>query len=121
MNRKGIDWESVLFLGIVGIGILLAVGPTGLGIWWTNQANWPIEADIIITVGRKEYADNTYLVFTKHEVFRVEDTLRHRRFDSSDMYNRIAEGTTYRITVAGHRRPFWGMYRNILVLERVAE
>jgi hypothetical protein len=110
------DWRDYPGCFMLAILALLFVAAVGYAVY---QINYPVEIGLLVTVDRKEYADNTYLVFTKDEVFRIDDTLLHHRWNSSDVYNQVEEGATYRITVCGHRSPFWSMYRNILTLERV--
>lgn len=55
-----------------------------------------------------------YLVFTENEVFENRDTLLEAKWNSSDIYNRIREGSCYRFEVYGWRIPFLSQYRNIV-------
>ena len=109
------DIASAIIFGLFIAGIVAII------LVIAGQYNYPVESGINITVSRKEYADDKYLIFTDDEVFCIEDTMTHRRYNSSDVYNHVEEGATYIATVAGHRRPYWSMYRNILALEKVAQ
>jgi hypothetical protein len=55
-----------------------------------------------------------YLVFTDKGTFEVTDSLLNGRFNSSDVYGRLHEGSTYNLKVVGFRIPIFSSYQNIL-------
>ena len=61
--------------------------------------------------------DSKYLIFTDKEVFEETDEWLKGKFNSSDMYNQLKVGNTYRVKVIGFRIPFLSMYRNIIEVE----
>lgn len=93
---------------------LIVFGGLGYMLAYASSQN-----HVTITVKNKEATREGYRVFTQNEVFEVDDTLLFRRFDSSDDYNNLVEGTTYRVQVVGWRVPFFSMYRNIISYSEV--
>lgn len=79
------------------------------------------DSTIIATVDRKESVSSrkshTYLIFTDKGVFENDDVFFRGKFNSSDFYNEIKEGHTYKFTVVGQRIPFLSMYKNIIKVE----
>jgi len=62
-----------------------------------------------------------YLIGTEDEVFKIEDNIFIGKLNSSDIYNKIKIGHTYRITTTGVRSNFMSWYRNINTMEEVME
>jgi hypothetical protein len=54
-----------------------------------------------------------YLVFTENETFENTDYWLKWKFNSSDIYGKLKEGSSYKATVGGLRWPFFSQYRNI--------
>lgn len=77
------------------------------------------EATVTIAVTDKAAMSKQYLVFSKEEVFGVDDTVTFMDFRASDRFNSIEKGKTYRCRVAGWRLPFFSAYRNILEAKEV--
>ena len=79
------------------------------------------ENDEIITVTDKwiKRTDDRdlYLIGTENEVFKIEDNMFILKFNSSDIYNQIKIGSTYRITTTGVRSNLMSWYRNINSIE----
>jgi hypothetical protein len=59
-----------------------------------------------------------YLIFTDNEVLENTDSLWYWKWNSSDFYNKIEAGKTYKFTVYGWRVPFMSWYRNIVEVEQ---
>ncbi len=97
---------GILFLLLVGGGIFLTF----------NSVDYPT-----ITIKDKERItedDNSYyLIFTEEEVFKNTDALLFGKFDSSDVYNKLEIGKTYKVKVNWYRIPFLSAYRNIIKIE----
>lgn len=78
---------------------------------------------VTATVNRTESVNSgkghKYLVFTDVGVFENTDSLWFGKWDSSDVYNSLAVGGTYRFEVVGWRMPFFSMYQNIIAAEKV--
>lgn len=67
---------------------------------------------------------NKYLVYSfdlqgESRVFEITDSLYKFRFDSSDDYNQIEVGKTYKFTTGGYRVPIFSWYPNIYEYEEV--
>ncbi|MBO4542412.1 MAG: hypothetical protein J5725_04435 [Bacteroidales bacterium] len=67
---------------------------------------------------------NKYLVYSfdlkgESRVFEISDSLFKFRFDSSDDYNQIEVGKTYKFTTGGYRVPIFSWYPNIYEYEEV--
>lgn len=67
---------------------------------------------------------NKYLVYSfdlkgESRVFEITDSLFKFRFDSSDDYNQIEVGKTYKFTTGGYRVPLFSWYPNIYEYEEV--
>ena len=86
--------------------------------------------DYIATVSDKERIvqsnDSFYLIFCNdsdgnYYELRNSDSLFRWKFDSSNIYNRIEVGKTYRFTVVGYRVGFLSMYENIIEFEELKE
>jgi ssDNA-specific exonuclease RecJ len=83
------------------------------------------EEDEIITVTdkwvKRTNDRDLYLIGTEDEVFKIEDNIFIGKLNSSDIYNKIKIGHTYRITTTGVRSNFMSWYRNINTMEEVME
>jgi len=63
--------------------------------------------------------DSKYLIYTDVETFEDVDSWIYFKFNSSDVYGALKEGTTYKFTVYGWRVPFMSWYRNIVRFEKI--
>ncbi len=83
-----------------------------------KQATFTVERRERVTTGSGEGSSSYYLVWAKEgEVFCVTDSWSFLRFDSSDRYGRLREGTQITARVAGWRVPFLSWYRNVLIID----
>lgn len=83
---------------------------------WLHFATMTTVTAEIIKTERVIGADKSskYLVFAKDETFENVDSWLALKFNSSDVYGRIASGQTCELVVTGFRMPIFSMYRNIL-------
>ena len=117
------DWTLLngrVVLGILSIILMAAVIIVPPILKVCNTQTW------VVTVTDKDRMSdkNKYLVYTfdrsgESRVFEITDSVLKWRFDSSDDYNRIEVGKTYRFTTGGYRIPILSMYPNIYDYEVV--
>lgn len=117
---------KIIIMILVVIGILLILSGCSNNYQVNTITIEEIEeTDEIITVTDKwiKRADNKdlYLIGTENEVFKIEDNAFILKFNSSDIYNQIQIGKTYRITTTGMRSNLMSWYRNINSIELVEE
>ena len=107
MNKKG--QEIIIGFGIL-VFLVLIITPIVL--------SYSSAKEITITIKDKEriaeYEDGKYLIFTENEVFENTDSFLFLKFDSSDVYNKLEVGSTYKVKVNWYRIKFLSNYRNIL-------
>lgn len=76
---------------------------------------------VTLNVEKKELSSNsvssTYLVFTKDETFENTNSIALFKFNSSDIYDQIKKGKTYRAKVSGVFVPIISRYRNIIEIQ----
>ena len=58
-----------------------------------------------------------YLVFTEGETLKNADSIMYFKFNSSDLYGMLKEGTTYKFGIYGWRIPILSSYRNIVSMK----
>lgn len=72
----------------------------------------------IITVKEKTVGiskdKSSYLVYTENEVYEIRDLLFVGFFTSSDVFNSLEVGKTYKVYTRGRRFPLFSNYKNIL-------
>ena len=56
---------------------------------------------------------------TPGEVFKDTDATFHGKWNSSNLYNYLVQGSTYRCTVFGVRSGFLSSYRDLLVCSQI--
>lgn len=100
------------------VGIILAVAFIVTIIVAFSEVSYT-EKQYTVTVTDKGIKTSTYLVFTRLDngeprTFRIVDSLRYGRWNSSDVYADIQVGETYNFTVVGYRIPILSQYENII-------
>lgn len=60
-----------------------------------------------------------YLLYCDDTTYEISDSYLYHRWDSSDWYGRVKEGSTYNVTVQGYRVPFLSWYQNVVKMEEV--
>lgn len=107
---------------VLVIGTIALTGCTGLEVNKISS-NEIKENDEIINVTDKwiKRTDDRdlYMIGTENEVFKIEDNIFIGKLNSSDIYNNIKIGHTYKITTTGFRSTFLSSYRNINTIEEV--
>lgn len=107
---------------VLVIGTIVLTGCTGLEVNKISS-NEIKENDEIINVTDKwiKRTDDRdlYMIGTENEIFKIEDNIFVGKLNSSDIYNNIKIGHTYRITTTGFRSTFLSSYRNINTIEEI--
>lgn len=98
-------------LGLIVVVLVLGIG----GFGWAHST----EHSVTITVNRLDdqptsHNGHQYLVFTDQGVYKDTDSVFFLKFNSSDLYDQLAVGKTYRCTSTGARIPVLSSYRNLL-------
>ncbi len=86
-----------------------------------KPASFTVDRRERVVTGSGDSTSSYYLVWSKEgEVFAVLDTWSFLRWDSSDRYGQLREGSRVSAKVAGWRIPFLSAYRNVVVIDGVA-
>lgn len=102
--------REIIYLIIIAVIILIPIGIT-IGQYTDNE-------EIEITV-KDKYIKNgkdngKYLVVDEEDnTYEITDMLFKGKFNSTDIYNRLEIGKTYKVKISGHRIRFLSMYQNI--------
>jgi hypothetical protein len=103
---------------LIGL-ILVIVAFVGYGAWQHSTAR-----DVTITVksldDQSTGSGHQYLVFTDQGVFKDTDAFWFGKFSSSDLFNQLADGRTYRCEVAGRRVHITSSYPNLISCQPAA-
>lgn len=91
----------------------------GLSAWYSFATVEVVEATIKKSERISQKSNAKYMVFTKDEVFENSDSAWHGKYNSSDFYNELSVGKTYKFTVYGYRIPIMSSYRNIISFEEI--
>lgn len=108
-----------MWIGI--LGAFLFVATITFGIWshfatMTTVSGLVIQDKERVVTGTGADQTSKYLIFTDQETFENVDSWLALKFNSSDVYGSIVEGSTCEFTVTGFRVPFLSWYRNILTV-----
>lgn len=119
--KKGFTSIEMLVVVIILISVI-----GGVIFWVVGSFNNQITPDITVADKMVQVHDKEgkYLIYTKvngeaFEVYENTDNLLRGKFNSSDVYNQIEIGKTYRFRVVGFRIPFLSMYKNILEVTEI--
>lgn len=100
----------------IAIGALFAVHAAVLGgmaayeLGTKDEAEFTVRSKERVTTGQK----SEYLVFTDRGVFQNTDSMFNGKYNSSDLYNDMEQGKSYKCDVYGKRIPLLSMYQNLL-------
>lgn len=114
--------KIVILLGIIILGAIVLKGCTGLEINEISVNDIKENDEIIVVTDKwvKRIDDkDLYMIGIEDEVFKIEDNIFVGKLNSSDIYNNIKIGHTYRITTTGFRSTFLSWYRNINTIEEI--
>jgi predicted transcriptional regulator len=122
MKRKRINWRIATIFTVV-IFLLVLIGLRDLQ---TETVTVKIKNKMCqeLVSGSKEdiSTEYRYLVSTDKEVFKIEKSLIHGVFSSSDRYLLLDTGKTYALVVCGIGKGVFSDYRNIVrIREQVTE
>lgn len=92
--------------------VLVLLGGTYFGVFAASQRTVTFEVNSKERVC-KNTSDCKYLIYTDAGVFENTDSLLALKWDSSDVYNHLTQGHTYKAQVIGWRIPFLSSYPNI--------
>lgn len=101
---------EIIYLIIIVAILLIPIG-IKIGQYTSNE-------EIEITV-KDKYIKNgkdngKYLVVDEEDnTYEITDMLFKGKFNSTDIYNRLEIGKTYKVKISGHRIRFLSMYQNI--------
>lgn len=104
----------IIILGIIGVAI------------YFETVEYQNEETIEITVKDKYIKRNgdtdLYLVATEEgETYKISDLLFKGKFNSTDLYNQLEIGKTYKVEITGVRIQFFSMYKNINKIEEIKQ
>jgi hypothetical protein len=106
-----------MWVGIFGAFLFVAAITFSI---WSHFATMTTVSGLIIqdkervVTGSGDQQSSKYLIFTDQETFENVDSWLALKFNSSDVYGSIIEGSTCEFTVTGFRVPLLSWYRNIL-------
>lgn len=105
------DWIEIIVIGTIILGII------GFATW-SSAIQYTNNETIEITIKDKYVKNNgksgRYLVVdTENNTYEITDLFFKRKFNSTDLYNQLEIGQTYKVEVSGKRIHYWSMYRNI--------
>jgi hypothetical protein len=104
----GIAFIAVLVLAVIAVNVYSTYGT---------------QRTVEFTVKHRERTggdQGKYLVYTDQGVFEDTDSIFYLKFDSSDVYNQLEEGGTYRCDVYGRRFGLFSWYPNIKSCDTLA-
>ena len=105
MTAKGIT------VGVAALGLVAAFGASAIYTLGTKDtAEFTVKNKERVTQGQS----SKYLVYTDKGVYENTDSLLNMKFNSSDVYNNLDVGKSYKCDVYGWRVPFMSMYQNIV-------
>jgi hypothetical protein len=114
-EKLGIGCISFILLAIIVGAIVYTISLKG-------------SAEVITGTMEKTFVDDGYLYFVfledgedEPEVFSNVDSLLFGKYNSADFAADLEAGNRYTMRVAGWRRPFWSMFRNIIEYELLEE
>lgn len=123
-NERGfIDIENVIGIGFIAIVIVAII----MGVWWNWKISYGNIQTIEITVEdkyikRSGSEDDKYLVVdTDGNTYKITDLKFLGKWNSTDLYNQLKIGNTYKITTSGIRNGFMSMYPNINKIEELED
>lgn len=107
-NSRGYSLFSLLFLAALCLALSIVIIQCRY-----SDPHWET-----ITVTEKNINpgngnEEKWLVYTEGEVYCITDLWWAGFFNSSDVYNSLKVGNTYRVYVSGKRWPIWSAYKVI--------
>lgn len=109
--------EKTILLTIISLVLVLVVGYSFLYYKTKETVNVTVKTKERISYYTNKQFHSKYMVYTETEVFECTDDFFMGKWNSSDVYNQLDAGKSYKVKVIGFRVPFLSMYRNILSVE----
>lgn len=104
------DILTIIYLIIIAVIILVPFGITS-GQYTNNREVEITVKDKYIKNGKN---NGKYLVVDKEDnTYEITDMFFKWKFDSTDIYNRLEIGKTYKVKISGYRIRFLSIYPNI--------
>ena len=117
MRKSFLEMLSLVIVGAIVIGFI------GGAIYFST-IEYQHEETIEITVKDKYIKRDgdldIYLVASEAgDTYKITDLLWKGKFNSTDLYNQLTIGKTYKVTVTGIRLQYFSMYKNINKIEEI--
>src|SRR5690348_13587760 len=112
------DFETVWSVIVIAFVALLIIGSIVVSIVKVNNNH-----QVTFTVNKSERVCSSsgkscrYLIFTNNGVYENTDSLWKGKWNSSDLYNQIQTGKTYKCDAIGFRLPLFSWYENVIKCE----
>lgn len=114
--------------GAIEIAVSIIIGAIIIGIIggtiYFATIEYQNEEVIEITVKdkyvKRDGKSDIYLVASEAgDTYKITDLLWKGKFNSTDLYNQLTIGKTYKITATGIRLQYFSMYKNINKIEEI--
>lgn len=112
-NRKGSIEIAIAIIGIIFILGIILIDP-----YFTYGNEQNIEITVKDKYIKRYNKEDIYLVVDNNgNTYKITDLLFLGKFNSTDLYNKLNIGSTYKIKTSGFRMQFFNEYPNINTLE----
>ncbi len=121
-SEKG-NLEMVVAVGVMIIILALIVG----AFWWNYKITYGSVQTIEITVKDKyikrsgSETDKYLVVDTEGNTYQITDLAFLGKWNSTDLYNELDVGKTYKIETSGIRNGFLSLYPNINKIKEIID
>ncbi len=112
------DFEGCFTALIVAVFAAIFIGCGFITMAEYENEHWETITVVDKTVGISSQ-QSSYLIYTEKEVYKIQDLFFCGFFRTSDVYNQLHVGSTYRVKVRGRRWPFMSMYKNIVGVQKI--
>ena len=100
--------------GILAVSAAVTIGLGSYGLYQVTHPSKDVTVTVTDKVVKNDGNSSTYLIFTDKGVYEDSDSMLNGKWNSSDIYNQLKKGKTYRLHVRGIRNHFLSWYPNIL-------
>ena len=100
----------IFYFLVVVVGLGLIIGPTAIE-YSNNQVIEITIKDKYVKSGSK--SGKYLIVDSNNNTYQVTDLLFKGKFNSTDIYNQLEIGKTYRVEISGKRIHIFSWYQNI--------
>lgn len=112
-NKRG---SAEIITAVIGIIIIVVIAVVSINFGYGNEQN--IEITVKDKYIKRYSKSDTYMVVdTNGNTYKITDMLFLGKFDSTDLYNQLEIGNTYKIKTTGYRNNFLSEYPNINKIE----